>query len=45
MDSDLAHSILDTFHDADLSIVQEVLFFDGEHHRLERNRPIDLAPN
>ena len=29
MDSDLAHSILDTFPDADLSIVQEVLFFDG----------------
>ena len=29
MDSDLAHSILDTFPDADLSIVEEVLFFDG----------------
>ena len=29
MDSDVARSILDTFPDADLYIVHEVLFFDG----------------
>ena len=36
MDSDLAHSILDTFPDADLSIVEEVLFFDGWQPTPER---------
>ncbi len=36
MASDLAHSILDTFPDADLSIVEEVLFFDGWQPTPER---------